>query len=74
MAEVSASRATEGELAAMMRGHERDRSVLEAQWRGELSHLRETQRKTYHQWIEGAYQDITSPGWHVCVCVCVCVC
>lgn len=62
MAAVSSSQATEVELAAVMRDHERDRTVLEVQWRGELAQMRETQRRTYHQWIEGAYKEMTSSG------------
>ena len=62
MAAVSSQHASETELAAVMRDHERDRTVLEVQWRGELAQLRETQRRTYHQWIEGAFKETTSPG------------
>ena len=62
MAAVSSLQATEAELGAVTREHERDRAVLEAQWRGELTQLRETQRRTYHQWIEGAYKEMTSSG------------
>jgi hypothetical protein len=62
MAAVSSSQATEAELGAVMRDHDSDRTVLEVQWRGELATLRETQRRTYHQWIEGAYKEMTSSG------------
>ena len=62
MAAVSSSRASEEDLAGLMREHERDRTVLEVQWKGELAHIRETQRKTYHQWIDGAYKEMTSSG------------
>lgn len=62
MALVSSSRASEEDLAMMMREHERDRTVLEAQWGGELRKLRETQRNSYQQWIAGAYKEMTSPG------------
>ena len=62
MAEVSSSRASEEELASLMREHERDKTVLEVQWKGEVKQLRETQKKTYHQWIDGAYQEMTSSG------------
>ena len=62
MAAVSSLQATEAELGAVMRDHDRDRTVLEVQWRGELATLRETQRRTYHQWIEGAYMEMTSSG------------
>lgn len=62
MALVSSSKATEEDLAVMVREHERDRTVLEVQWGGELRKLRETQRNSYHQWIDGAYKELTSPG------------
>lgn len=62
MAAVSTSQATETELAGLMREHERDKTVLEVQWRGELVGLRDTQRKTYHQWIEDAYKEMMLPG------------
>ena len=59
---VSSSKATEDDLAVMVREHERDRTVLEVQWGGELRKLRETQRNSYQQWIDGAYKELTSPG------------
>ena len=62
MAEVSGSRATEEDLAGLMREHERDRTVLEVQWRGELMNLRQTQQSSYQQWINGAYREMTSSG------------
>ena len=49
-------------MAAMVAEQESDRAVLEAQWRGELRKLRNTQRHSYQQWIDEAYKEMTSSG------------
>ena len=53
---------SEQDVSLLMRQHETDRAVLEAQWRGEVRQLQETQRKSYQQWMGVAYDEMTSPG------------
>ena len=53
---------SEQDVSLLMRQHETDRAVLEAQWRGEVRQQQETQRKSYQQWMGGAYVEMTSPG------------
>jgi hypothetical protein len=57
---ISSSWGTEEGMAAMVAEQESDRAVLEAQWRGELRKLRNTQRHSYQQWIDEAYKEMTS--------------
>ena len=49
-------------MAVMAAEQESDRAVLDAQWRGELRKLRNTQRHSYQQWIDEAYKEMTSLG------------
>lgn len=53
---------SERDISQLMRQHESERMVLEVQWRGELNQQQSTQKKGYRQWMDGVYEEMTSPG------------
>ena len=72
---------SERDIAHLMSQHEVERSVLEAQWRGEINHQQIQQRKGYRQWMDGVYEEMVAsggrgfwPGGVAFVCVCLFVC
>ena len=72
---------SERDIAHLMSQHEVERSVLEAQWRGEINHQQIQQRKGYRQWMDGVYEEMVAsggqgfwPGGVALVCACLFVC